>query len=112
MEILQNIGNECNNVKKMEDNQDSFFSGGLGLAKTYWIFGFIGTFIIKMIMTAMIINGASVALFILLGLGYSIPVWIAIWNSATKYNGFKLWSILAKVAVILGIVLSLAQFNQ
>jgi len=112
METVQNINSEFINEKEIKENQNSFLGGGLGLAKTYWIFGFIGSFIIKMIMTAMIMNGASVAFIILLGLGYSIPVWIAIWNSATQYKGLKLWSILAKIAVVFGVLLNIAQFNQ
>lgn len=112
METVQNIDSEFNNIKKIEDSQDSFLNGGLGLAKTYWLFGFLGAFIIKVIMNMMVMSGVSASFILIVGLGYSIPIWIAVWNSATKYNGFKLWSILAKVAVVLGVLLTLGRFTQ
>ena len=90
----------------------SFIAGNLGLAKTYWIFGVIGSVIVRFIIAFMIMSGINPIVAIIIGFGYSIAVWIAVWNSATKYEGFKLWAILAKISVVLGILGSLPQFNQ
>jgi len=90
----------------------SFIAGNLGLAKTYWFFGVIGSVIVRFIMTFIIMSGINPIIAIVIGFGYSITVWIAVWNSATKYEGLKLWAILAKVSVVFGILASLAQFNQ
>jgi len=56
------------------------------------------------------LNGVNSKFIAILGLIYFVPVWIAIWNSATQYTGFKLWSILAKTAVILGILVAIGRF--
>jgi len=90
----------------------SFIAGNLGLAKTYWIFGVISSVILRFIMTFIIMSGINPIIAIVMGFAYSIIVWIAIWNSATNYDGLKLWAILAKISVVFGILGSLAQFNQ
>ena len=43
---------------------------------------------------------------------YKIVVFIAIWNSASKYTGSKIWAILAKIMVVLGFLSTLAIFND
>ena len=44
--------------------------------------------------------------------GFLIPFQIytvvGIWRSSDKYKGSKIWAILAKIAIILGIILNLA----
>ncbi len=90
----------------------SFIAGNLGLAKTYWLFGVIGSVVVRFIITFIIISGVNPIIAIVIGFGYSIIVWIAVWNSATSYEGLKLWAILAKISVVFGILGSLAQFNQ
>ena len=49
---------------------------------------------------------------LIIAIVYKIVVFIATWNSASKYTGSKIWAILAKIMVGLGVLSSIAQFNQ
>jgi len=91
---------------------NGFIGGNLGLAKTYWLFGVLGTLIMKLILTLLVLSGVNPTLSIIIAIAYSAVVWIAVWNSASQYQGLKLWAILAKVSVVFGILASLAEFNK
>ena len=85
-----------------------FWHGDLSLPMSYWGVGIgIG-----------IVFGLSIGILIgILGMsedamwGFFIPFQIytvvGIWRSADKYRGTKFWSILAKIAVVFGIVSNL-----
>ena len=45
-----------------------------------------------------------IVIYTLFTLAYGVIVLLGIWNSASRYTGFKLWSILAKLAAIIGIL--------
>lgn len=102
----------------MENNtQTSFLSnlikGEIALWKTYWLFGVIGNIIATILIN--IFAQFSEALFLMIliiAIVYKIVVFIATWNSASKYTGSKIWAILAKIMVGLGVLSSIAQFNQ
>jgi len=89
-----------------------FINGDFGLAKTYWLFGVIGSLVMRFLIVFFAMNGMNIVLLLIIAFGYFIVVWIAVWNSATKYTGSQLWSILAKISVVFGVLGSLAQFNQ
>lgn len=102
----------------MENNtQNSFpmnlIKGEITLWKTYWLFGVLGNIIGSFLIVIFTAMGNTV-MFIMVSIVivYSIITLIGIWNSASKYTGSKIWAILAKVLVILGIVSTLAQFND
>lgn len=102
----------------MENNtQTSFLNnlikGEIALWKTYWLFGVVGNIIATILIN--IFAQFSEALFLMIliiAIVYQIGVFIAIWNSASKYLGSKIWVILAKIMVVLGVLSSIAQFNQ
>jgi len=74
--------------------------GELGLAKTYWLYQFSVTVIVNFIMKAM----SSVESIVILMLGYTIygiPVLLGVWRASSKYQGRKVWAVLAKIVVIL-----------
>jgi len=91
---------------------DSNLNSNSDLAKTYWIFGVIGSVIARFITDFMLVSGVNSIIVLVIKFTYLVIIWMAIWASATKYKGFKLWAILAKVSVVFGILGSLAQFNQ
>jgi len=82
----------------------SLWNGDEGLAKTYWIYGVvIGNIGFK----ALTIAGGETSnnLFltaVFLNAVYMTFILPCIWKSATKYEGSKIWSILAKILVVLG----------
>jgi hypothetical protein len=91
------------------DPTDSFlgnlWSGNYTLVKTYWLFGFAGGIAIAILYIALvgITRSALVAFLGLVGLwGWQIFISVAIWRSAGKYTGSKGWSVLARVAVVIG----------
>ena len=56
-------------------------------------------------LTISITKSAIVALLAIVLLWvYQVFITIAIWNAAAKYPGSKVWSVLARLATILGIV--------
>jgi len=86
----------------------NFFSklsgGDFGLAKTYWLYGVVVGIIGTIVVTAMSKAG-NFALLLYFGLvAYQVVVAIGIWNASNKYTGSKIWAVLAKIAVVLGII--------
>jgi DedD protein len=79
-------------------------NGDFGLAKTYWLYGvlidFVGGIAIQLI--------TSIGLFAIVMLAYTayrIPVIMGIWRAASKYEGYKIWAVLAKIAAVLGVIM-------
>ena len=81
---------------------ENFLNGDFGLAKTFWLFNAIPngilTFLTRQVPTEQL--NWIYALFSI----YQIPVMLAIWRAADRYEGSKFWSLLAKFTVILGII--------
>ena len=78
-----------------------FFNGKLSLAVSFWVFGFLGSALMGIIGLAVFKN-------IIIGRIIAIP-WqlyalIGIWSSADKYKGPKVFSILARVFIVLWII--------
>ena len=83
-------------IKKLID-------GDFSLVKTYWLYGVVGSIIMNLLMIFPIISGSMPLLVsaVLISIAYAIIVLSGIWNSAGKYTGSMLWSVLAKIIVIL-----------
>ena len=77
--------------------------GDFSLAKTYWLYGVVGSIVMNLLMIFPIISGSMPLLVsaLLISIAYAIIVLTGIWNSAGKYTGSMLWSVLAKIIVIL-----------
>lgn len=84
-----------------------FWNGDVSLVKSYWLVG---------VVFGVLVGFASGMLVVIMGLnidavyGLLIPWYIystvGIWRSSNKYKGPKHWAILAKVAVVIGILIS------
>ncbi|MHA1543668.1 MAG: hypothetical protein ACTSU8_00855, partial [Alphaproteobacteria bacterium] len=87
------------------DKFKSMMAGNERLVITYWIWGVIGTTVVSF---ALGFIGGLLGLPLmaapLLTLVYWVPVAIGIWKSSDNYKGNSLWAILAKVAVVLGLI--------
>ena len=99
-------------VRKTKAQKANFFvkfwNGDLSLPMSYWgvglglglVFGFsVGFFTILLGMSEDAIWGFLIP--------FQIYTVVGIWRSADKYKGAKFWAILAKVAVVFGIVSNL-----
>jgi hypothetical protein len=97
------------------------FRGDVSLPITYWVFGVlidnVGCQIALSIIesnylkiTSTQVGAWSVMGFYWLAVGYSIFMLIAIWRSASKYQGRALWSGFARVAVVFGTIALAGKF--
>ncbi|PFG54303.1 hypothetical protein ATG98_3523 [Marinobacter sp. LV10R520-4] len=85
--------------------QKGFFSklmsGDFGLAKTYWLYGFLVGLIINVV-TRIIPSLGAVAIILALTIPYQVMVLLGVWRAADRYQGRTAWAILAKIATVLG----------
>lgn len=90
--------------------------GEYSLARTFWLYYFLVTFLIGLLQSAFAATVVGMLLSVALGifgLVYSVLCVVGIWRAASKYTGFKLWAVLAKIYVVLciiGFVLTLIAF--
>ena len=105
-----------------EDNSHKGFiwkmkDGYFGLAKAFWLYGIGGLFILYAffsMLSILIISAplplsfyymysffAPIYIMYFLLVVYFITTLLGVWNSARRYDGFKIWSILAKLIVII-----------
>lgn len=87
------------------DEQKGFFSklsnGDFGLARTYWLYGVVVGIVINLVIQVVPSIGA-IAVVLALATVYQVMVLLGIWRAATRYQGRKVWAILAKFAAVLG----------
>jgi hypothetical protein len=79
-------------------------NGDYGLAKTYWLYGVLVGFVVNIEMKPI----TSIGLLVIVMLAYTayeIPVVMGTWRAANKYEGSKVWAVLAKIAVVLGAIM-------
>ena len=95
-------------ISKNENFFVRFWNGELSLPMSYWgvgvgigiLFGFI---IVAFVSDAGLSDDAMWGFII----PFQIYTVVGIWRSANKYKGAKFWAILAKVAVVFGVVSNL-----
>ncbi len=90
---------EASSIVKLKSFFSKLVQGELGLAKTFWIFGLLIQLMLVFIISTIPIEVLTI-IGLLLILTYEIIVIFGVWRAATKYEGFKLWAILAKIVVI------------
>lgn len=81
--------------------------GEVGLAKTYWVWGVLVNGVLGVIGLFIVISIGSVPLllaYVALSVLFSIFMCVAIWRSAGNYTGPTIWMVLARIAVILGML--------
>jgi hypothetical protein len=92
--------------------------GELSLAKSFWLNGFVIGFISRVLFSGLLtasqfLGSANVVVpvfFALQALNILVVVWIlvGIWRAASNYAGRRLWAILAKIVVVIGVLGSAA----
>ncbi len=82
--------------------------GELSLPVTFWAFGFVPNFVIGLLLAALSTRTSQLARGVTyLYLGYYALMVIAIWRSSERYTGPKVWRVLARVMVMLGVLRTL-----
>ena len=98
----------------------ALWRGEIGLAKTFWLYGFVGTILLSL--PAIVLEETNpwfvnfegpgepglglLLLYIAFSLGYIIwrlVTFVAIWRSASNYDGLYDWAFVAKIIVSLGV---------
>ena len=96
-----------------DSSEKSFFgklaNGDFGLAKTYWLYGVLVGFVTNILIMAISSTGILVVVSLAL-VAYSVPLYLGVWRAANKYEGQKIWSILAKIATVLGVIMLAGSF--
>lgn len=81
-------------------------NGDFGLAKTYWLYGVLAggvlVGVVGNIFSNVVTSIGGLVIFMLASTAYEIPVFLGTWRAANKYQGPKIWAVLAKIAVVLG----------
>lgn len=105
--------NPENTESQQVSSENGLFSklinGDLGLAKTYWLYGVLVGLFVNLIAGA-ITSTSFLIILVIIYTAYEIPVLIGIWRAAGKYQGLKVWAVLAKIAVILGAIMLTISF--
>tara|TARA_B100000780_G_C20837227_1_gene332699 strand:- start:334 stop:630 length:297 start_codon:yes stop_codon:yes gene_type:complete len=77
---------------------NKFIQGKLSLAFSFWIFGFISLTVLSIVAALILQNMLLVRLIVY---PYLIYASIGIWRSSNNYKGLKIFSILAKIMIVL-----------
>src|ERR1017187_9557261 len=82
----------------------NLWEGNLGLAMTYWVYGVLGGFVWGVGILALKPEGDLIKLVGLLFIIYYFVIYVGTWKAANKYVGSKVWAILAKFIIIIGVL--------
>lgn len=102
-----------------KDFLDRLADGDFGLAKTFWLFWILAQVVVfgavgllsevGSIETKTIITfSKTIITFYFVYFVYLLPVFIGVWRAANYYQGNKVWSILAKIWIILSIAFAIS----
>ena len=87
---------------------NKFWNGDITLWQSYWIFGVVIPipvgFLLGFLAAMMGLPPISYKLVMLVYLGLTL---VGIWRSADKYQGKKIFAILAKIGMVLGVLYAL-----
>lgn len=98
-------------IKKSNQNFFiKFWNGDLSLPMSYWLVGIVFGIILGLVIGLFVgISGMpEIAINIIL-IPWYVYTAVGIWRSSDKYKGKKFWAILAKIAIVLGVISSLSQ---
>lgn len=95
----------------------NLWEGNVPLVRTFWVWGFafkVALNAILLIVGAWSVDNpvyANAFLGVwLFSVVYFVFISVAIWRSSNRYEGNKVWAVLAKCAVVLGVLQTLASF--
>jgi hypothetical protein len=93
----------------------NLLEGNYGLAKTYWLYDFLFGWLLTIFAYGIVILTKSPDLFpyiFIFLIPYQVCVTIGVWNAASKYDGSKMWAVLARISVVLSALFTLLQLMQ
>ena len=85
----------------------AFWNGDVSLVKSYWLIGVLLTIGVVFVATFLVIAaGLQFEAMFGIYIPWVIYITVGIWRSADKYKGPKYWAILAKIAMVIGVLLN------
>jgi len=81
--------------------------GDVPLVKTYWIYGVVVSAVLSVLLRVLWGMPAVNSVFALVWIAttvYGVFIAVAVWRSAGKYQGPKVWMILARVMAVMSIL--------
>lgn len=81
------------------DTINRVWMGEAGLARTYWLFGVIGSFVWGLLIGGIKPGSILAIVAVVLFFAYIVMVNVGTWRAASQYEGPRAWAILAKMAV-------------
>lgn len=86
---------------------EKFIKGDFGLTKTFWLFGFLAGYVVAIFFAAMQPSDMVTYAVSATWTTYLCVLLVAIWNAGCKYQGSKVWSVLALLFIFGAIINSL-----
>ena len=86
--------NEPSEKDKIKALLNDLWNGDVSLARTFWLYYFVGLLLVRIVAIAI---GPAGAVLILGWTGFMV---LPIWRSADKYSGNTLFALLAKIAAV------------
>lgn len=87
---------------------EAIWTGGAGLAKTYWGYGILGAVIWALVLSALPQGAPITIAAVLVFCAYLMAVNVGVWRAASNYTGAPTWAALGKVAAGVGMLISVA----
>ena len=85
----------------------AFWNGDVSLVKSYWLIGVLLTIGVVLVATFLVIAvGLPYEAMFGIYIPWVIYITVGVWRSADKYKGPKFWAILAKIAMVIGVLLN------
>lgn len=81
-------------MDKIKATLTKLWEGNVPLVQTFWLYYFVGIFVLRLIAGAV---GPVVGIVILVWAGFMV---LPIWRSADKYSGNSLFALAAKIAAV------------
>jgi len=109
-EPLENLGKPAS-PGRQKNPLEHMFQGDAGLGATYWLWFVVGGFLLSLAMQAT----ASSPLFFaaaMFTMAYQAVVLVGLYRAACKYAGPVIWSLLAKLVVVLGWLFEVALLSM
>ena len=82
-----------------QSGYEKFIQGEFGLARTYWLFGVLVSAVVNVLANFIFPVTWSPVIFVIFGV-YMCALLVAVFQAARKYQGPKIWPILAVLIVL------------
>lgn len=92
-------------IKRKKNYFHRFWDGELSLPQSYWVVGVLISIPVGALLGVFsAVIGASLNTMFVFFIPWYVYIIVGVWRSSDKYKGPKIWSILAKIAMVLSAI--------